>query len=254
VKGETTVESQTPPGSKPPAPQQPADQPWISPRLRDKLGDADPGAPKEGPPAWLGIVLVLLVVGGGAGLFASMRSGAARQKVEAERIAQQRATEAAAESTANAARIDSMRAASAARDSAAGNKPGAATPPTATASATGSGTRAASKPAAGGSRPAASTPPAGGGAAPAPAAPAEKGPFGLDVGTYLAQDRAASELERLSAATGLKGKVVTKNEDGGEVYHVVLGSFPSRSAADKRAETLVSRSLVNQAQSVPLSP
>ena len=244
------MESQTPPGSKPPAPQQPAEQPWISPRLRDKLGDADPTVPKEGPPAWLGIVLVLLVVGGGAGLFVSMRSGAARQKVEAERIAQQRAAEAAAESTANAARIDSMRVASAARDSAAGKKPGAtaATPPPAPSS----GTSTASRPASGGSR-AAASPPAGGAPA-APAAPAEKGPFGLDVGTFLAQERATSELERLSAATGLKGKVVTRNEDGGEVYHVVLGSFPSRSAADKRAETLVSRALVNQAQSVPLAP
>ncbi|MGH7730162.1 MAG: SPOR domain-containing protein, partial [Candidatus Eiseniibacteriota bacterium] len=58
----------------------------------------------------------------------------------------------------------------------------------------------------------------------------------------------------LSAATGLQGKVVTRNEDGGDVYHVVLGSFPTRAAADKRAESLVARSLVNQAQSVPLAP
>jgi sporulation related protein len=253
AKGETNVESQTPPGSKPPVPQQPAppEQPWISPRLRDKLGDPDPGAPKEGPAPWVGIVLVLLVIGGGAGLFVTMRSGAAKQKADAEQASHARATEAAAESTANAAKIDSMRAVVAARaaaDSAAGK-------PSAAAAQTGA---PAKSPAAGGtatsSRAAAATPPAGGDAAPATPKVVEKGPFGLDVGTFLAEERATSELARLSTATGLKGKVVTRNEDGGDVYHVVLGSFATRGAADKRAESLVARALVNQAQSVSLAP
>ena len=245
------MESQTP-GSKPPAPQQPAptEQPWISPRLRDKLGDAEPGAPKEGPAPWVGIVLVLLVIGGGAGLFVTMRSGAERQKADAERIARERAAAAAAESTANTAKIDSMRAVAAARataDSAAGiGKPaGQASAPAKPATAGG---------ATGGSARAAATPPAGGDAAPATPKVVEKGPFGLDVGTFLAQERASSELARLSTATGLNGKVVTRNEDGGDVYHVVLGSFATRAAADKRAESLVARSLVNQAQSVKLAP
>lgn len=248
------MESQTPPGSKPPVPQHPAppEKPWISPRLRDKLGDPEPGAPKEGPAPWVGIVLVLLVVGGGAGLFVTMRSGAARQKVEAERNAQARAVEAAAESTANAAKIDSMRAVAAARaaaDSAAGiGKAGSAA----------GQTSASAKPPASGGAPAASsaaaTAPAGGVAAPATPKVIEKGPFGLDVGTFLAEERATSELARLSAATGMKGKVITRNEDGGDAYHVVLGSFATRAIADKRAESLVGRSLVNQAQSVSLAP
>ena len=247
------MESQTPPGSKSPAPQQPAptEKPWISPRLRDKLGDAEPGAPKEGPGPWVGIVLVLLVIGGGAGLFATMRSGAAKQKVEAERIARERVAEAAAESTANAAKIDSMRAVAAARsaaDSAAGKgKPAgqasASAKPATTGGATGGSARAA-----------AATPPGGGDAAPATPKVVEKGPFGLDVGSFLAEERATSELARLAAATGLTGKVVTRNEDGGDVYHVVLGSFATRAAADKRAESLVARSMVNQAQSVALAP
>ena len=250
------MESQTPPGSKPPVPQHPAppEKPWISPRLRDKLGDPEPGAPKEGPAPWVGIVLVLLVIGGGAGLFVTMRSGAARQKAEAERSAQARAVEAAAESTANAAKIDSMRAVAAARaaaDSAAGiGKAG---------STAGQASASAKPPASGGasaasSRPTAATPPAGGDAAPATPKVVEKGPFGLDVGTFLAEERATSELARLSAATGLKGKVITRNEDGGDAYHVVLGSFATRAIADKRAESLVGRSLVNQAQSVSLAP
>jgi len=249
------VESQTPPGSKPPVPQQPAppEKPWISPRLRDKLGDADPGTPKEGPAPWVGILLVLLVFGGGAGLFVAMRSGAAKQKVEAERIAQQRAAEAAAESTANAARIDSMKAVAAARaaaDSAAGiGKPGSAA-----GQASASAKPAATGGATAGSSRAAATPPAGGDAAPATPRVVEKGPFGLDVGSFLAEERATSELARLTSATGLKGRVVARNEDGGDVYHVVLGSFATRAAADKRAESLVARSLVNQAQSVALAP
>ena len=82
----------------------------------------------------------------------------------------------------------------------------------------------------------------------------EKGPFGLDVGTYLVEDRANSEQARLAAATGLPGKVVTKNEDGGDVYHVVLGSFATRAAAEKKAEALVAKGQVNQARPVSLAP
>jgi sporulation related protein len=243
------VSSQNPPGSKPPAPSSPspAEQPWISPRLREKLGDPEPGAPREGTPPWVGILLVLLVVGGGAGLFVTMRSGAAKQKADAERIAAERAEQNRADSLASSAKIDSMRAVVAAR-AAADSASGKTKPPT---------TSAAAKPAAGGATASRtpSTPPASGGAA-TPVTPkvVEKGPFGLDVGTFLAEDRANSELERLSAATGLKGRVVTRNEDGGDAYHVVLGSFPTRGAADKRAEALVGRSLVNQAQSVRLAP
>jgi hypothetical protein len=178
----------------------------------------------------VGILLVLLVIGGGAGLFVTMRSGAARQKVEAERIARAKSAAAAAESTASAAKIDSMRAVVAARvaaDSAAGK----------TTTATTTSTTAAPRPAAGGataSRASSSPPASGGDAAPAVPRVVEKGPFGLDVGTFLAEDRATSELTRLATTTGLKGRVVTRNEDGGDVYHVILGSFPTRGAADKR--------------------
>jgi cell division septation protein DedD len=238
------VESQNPPGSPPRRSPSDPEQAWISPRLRAKLDDEGPETPREGPPAWIGIVLAVLVVVGGAGLFVAMRTGAAKQKVEAARLLRERAAAAAAESLANVARIDSMRTATRLADSLArahGKIPppaAAATPPKPAATKP-SGGATASTPA-----PAATPTPAA-----APAKPAEKGPFGLDVGTFLDEDRAKSELEKLSAATGLKGSVITRDE----VFHVVLGSFPSRAAADKRAEALVGKSLVSQAESISLA-
>jgi cell division septation protein DedD len=238
------VESQNPPGSPPRRSPSDPEQAWISPRLRAKLDDEGPETPREGPPAWIGIVLAVLVVVGGAGLFVAMRTGAAKQKVEAARLLRERAAAAAAESLANVARIDSMRTATRLADSLArahGKIPppaAAATPPKPAAPKP-SGGATASTPA-----PAATPTPAA-----APAKPAEKVPFGLDVGTFLDEDRAKSELEKLSAATGLKGSVITRDE----VFHVVLGSFPSRAAADKRAEALVGKSLVSQAESISLA-
>src|SRR5262245_4050914 len=69
AKGDTHVESQRPPGSKPPSDPSPSEKVWISPRLREKLEDSEPGGPrKEGGSPLVGIVLAVLVIGGGAGL------------------------------------------------------------------------------------------------------------------------------------------------------------------------------------------
>ena len=239
------MSSQNPPGSEPPTrPKSDPEQAWISPRLRAKLGDEEPGRPQEGPPAWIGIVLAVLVIVGGAGLFVAMRTGAAKEKADAERIAHEKQVAAQAESLANVAKLDSMRIANRLADSLAHvGKPVTKTPapkaPTPTASAP--------KPSAGAS---AAAPKTAAPAAPVAAKPAEKGPFGLDVGTFLDEDRAKTELEKLSAATGLKGTVIARDD----VFHVVLGSFPTRSAADKRAEALVAKSLVSQAESISLAP
>src|SRR5205814_2314325 len=89
TKGEIDVERQNPSGPKPPS-----DDPnktesasaWISPRLREKLMEAESGMPREkegGLPPWIPIVLVVLVLGGGGGLLLAMRAGAAREKAEA---------------------------------------------------------------------------------------------------------------------------------------------------------------------------
>jgi cell division septation protein DedD len=221
--------------------------------LREKLNEPDGDGPKQGPSPWIGIMLAVLVIGGGIALFAAMRSGAAKEKAAVEEKARVAAAAALADSIAAVAHADSMRVAA---DSiaAAAAMTGKTVKPTAGATKTKPSPVAAARP---------TTTPAGtpkaataSAAAPAPAVPkvVEKGPFGLDVGTYLVEDRANGEQARLAAATGLPGKVVTKNEDGGDVYHVVLGSFATRAAAERKAEALVAKGQVNQARPVSLAP
>ena len=200
-----------------------------------------------------GIIIAVILIGGAVAGIAAMRSNAAKQKAEADR----KARIAAADSAAAAARADSIRLATQDTSKVATASPspapgkraaGAATKPvasTTTKPAT-STTSATAKPAAGAGGASAS---AGASAAPKPAA---AGPFGIDVGTFLDEDKANTESTRLGSATALAAKVVTKTEDGASVYHVVLGSFPSRSAAEKKSETLVAKGLVNEAHIVPV--
>jgi cell division protein FtsN len=205
--------------------------------LREKLDEPETEGPKPGSSPLLGIILAVLVIGGGIGLFAAMRSGAAKEKATAEERARVAAVAAAAESIAAVARADSMRLAAAATSGgAAMSKPSAV---------------AAARPT---TNPASAPKAAAASAAPTVPKVVERGPFGLDVGTFLVEDRANSEQARLAEATGLPGKVVMKNEDGGDVYHVVLGSFASRAAAERKAEALVATGQVNQARPVSLAP
>lgn len=252
------MEPQTPSGPKPPNPQQPpskSDTVWISPRLREKLGEPDAEGPRQGGSPLIGIILAVLVIGGGIGLFATMRAGVAKEKAAAQESARLAAEAAVAESIAAVARADSLRLARV--DSTGGaSAQGTASKPPAGASASKSAPVATARPT---DRPARATPPSttkpvGDGAAAAAPKVVEKGPFGLDVGTFLVEDRANSEQVRLATATGLAGRVVTRNEDGGDVYHVVLGSFATRAAAEKRAEALVAKGQVNQARPIPLAP
>ena len=202
----------------------------------------------------IGLILAILVFGGGAALFLGMRASAVKEKAAAAERARLAAQAAVAESLAAIAQADSMRMAAAADSAAAATaKPTKGGKPSAVAKAQPTAKPTATKPSAAASKPA-----AGGGAtaaapAPAPAKPAEKGPFGLDVGTFLVEERANSELQKLAAATGLTGKVVTKSEDGSDVYHVVLGSFPTRAAAERKAGTLVAEGKVNQAKPISLA-
>jgi len=211
----------------------------------------------------------VLVVGSGIGVIAVLRSGAARDKAEVER--QERA--AAAESAAIVARADSMRLAMMDTSASVGASPstdapaatGAGTAPTTKPDAAPTASAAAtSKPAATGSKAApqpagtskpSSAPPAGSRTSTGAAAPtvAARGPFGIDVGTFLFEDRANSEQTRLAGTTGLSGKVAAKAEGDATVYHVILGSFATRAEAEKEAGALIAKGLVREASPVPLS-
>jgi type II secretory pathway predicted ATPase ExeA len=84
-------------------------------------------------------------------------------------------------------------------------------------------------------------------AAPKPVAP--KGQFGVSVASFLAEGRANSELARLSASTGVSGRVITTPEGD---YKVVLGSFPDRAAAENAAGKMIDGGKVDEARVVSL--
>ena len=93
--------------------------------------------------------------------------------------------------------------------------------------------------------------------APAVAAPVDTVPakpkrrVGLEVATYLDPYRASAESARLAEITGLSARVM-ESPEGVEVYRVVLGSFGSRRRAERAADDLIARGLVEQATVVTL--
>jgi cytoskeletal protein RodZ len=262
------VERQNPTGPKSPSDDPKKTEPastWISPRLRDKLGDTETGPSRDredGTPSWLPIVLLVLVVGGAGGLFLGMRANTQHEKAEAAKKAEAARADsiasARADSTKLAAARDSVTAAQLAAAQKPGAKPAAAKtaatkPAPATAAAKPAGKTAASTTSASATKPAAKAAGAAAttaaAAAPAePAAPRESGPFGIQVATYIVEDKASSEKDRLATATGLAGQV--KSIDGSFV--VLLGSFKTRAAAERAAEPLINKSLVSEAQVVAL--
>jgi hypothetical protein len=72
--------------------------------------------------------------------------------------------------------------------------------------------------------------------------------YGILVGTYLFEDKANSERDRLSGLTGLPGIVNATGSSSN--FAVILGNFSSRKAAAAKAGALVDSSVVTQAQVV----
>jgi len=72
--------------------------------------------------------------------------------------------------------------------------------------------------------------------------------YGIAVGTYLDEERAIAERDRLGNTTGLAGRVLPYRDSGVTMYRLVLGNWSSRSAAEKRADLLVAGSQVNEAR------
>jgi hypothetical protein len=84
-----------------------------------------------------------------------------------------------------------------------------------------------------------------------PAVPRTTQEFSLSVGTYLDRARAESELARVAGASGLTGRIAELPKEDTMMYVVLLGAFPNRDAAVRKAGELVSSGTVDEARVLP---
>ncbi len=222
--------------SKPPGD---APKTYMSPKLRGKmnLDDDDDDGEGSGQNVQNIVAIVMVVVIAGLGFL--LYNGMQKSKVEAKAAAAQAAKLArdqAVKDSLEKAASDSLYKAQ--QDSVAAYQAKHPKPkqPAATA--------------------AAATPGAAPGATAASAAPATPAPppakFGIDVGTFLNQDKANSEQTRLQTATGLTAKVEPTSDGGVTSYRIVLGDFPSRAAAEKKANELIVAQSIREAHVIKL--
>ena len=266
-------------GPKPEAPGEPAAPGvWLPPRLRQKLeapssgDDFDFLKRKTSPVGKIITVVVIVAVIAGAWMIyhnnqrkaaaaAAAKAAAERAAVVADSLAKVRM----ADSLAAVARADSIAFAAlpkwkqrqilaekAKKASAAAGGTATKTPP---AGATG-GTAAAGGAAAGGAAAGAGAAGGTGTEAGATAAPEEAGPFGIDAGQYLDEAKAGEVAAALKESTGLAASVVSMGEGDDTSFHVVLGSYPHRSTAESKANSLLAKGLLNQASvvAIPKNP
>jgi len=73
--------------------------------------------------------------------------------------------------------------------------------------------------------------------------------FALEVASFIFEERARQERDRLSEA-GLHARVITTLEFGSRVYRVVIGGYPHPAAAERAADSLLSNGVVLQARVV----
>jgi hypothetical protein len=93
---------------------------------------------------------------------------------------------------------------------------------------------------------------------PAVSAPAESSRvdvpgFGLEVASFIVRERAQAERKRLTAA-GRNARIVTGWDNGAAAYRVVVGPFPTAADAERAADQMLERGLVNQARVVTVKP
>jgi len=248
---------------------------WLPPRLREKIEEAEAGGGSSGSSAVVGWIITVVVIAlVGAGVWWLIRSGQEKEKArlaaEAAAAAAQRAEQVAdslavvhrADSLAAVARADSIaftklpksqqRKILAERAKKAGAAGAAATTGSTTATsaphpAAGAGPKPAGAAASGshGSK-------APDSSATEPPAPHESGPFGIDAGQFLDQARATQVADDLKAKAGMAAQVVTAGEGDAATYHVYVGKFATRAAAEAAAMRLLAKGLVEQGVAVPL--
>ena len=239
-----------PPAEEPRRPSTPS--PYMSPRLREKLeaegrggGDDDDFEIPEGRSPVLWIVIAVVVIAGIVGFLIFRPKGHKTEVAAADSTAT-----APADTTATATDTMGMDTTSTA----------AATPPTARPTSTPPANTSTTRPASTGatSTPATGTASTGtrvGADAKPRATPAEapsSSRFGIAVGTFLSEDRAKEEQDKLKTATGLESRIVTVQDAGESSYRVVLGSFASRAAAERKAAELSGAGTVREARVVPI--
>ena len=251
-------------GPKPETPAEPAaGGVWLPPRLRQKLEAPTSGddfdflkTTKPNPMGAIitGVVVVAVLAGAWMVFQNNQRKAreAAEAKAAAERavvVADSLARVRMADSLAAIVRADSIAFAALPkwkqRQILAEKAKKEAAASGATASAKGTGT-AVGGAAAGGAA-------AGGGETVEPQAPAEPGPFGIDAGQFIDDVRAGEVAAELKTKTGLDAAVVPMGEGEEQSYHVVLGSYPRRGAAESKANSLLAKGLLSQAQVVTLA-
>jgi sporulation related protein len=220
---------------------------YVSPRLRSKMSGRDhEDEEKSGSGATIAVVgLIALILVCGALFLLSQKNSkktTAGQTAEASPVPEQVAADsaAAADSIAALAAADSMARAQS-------QSVAAKTPPAAAGTGAKSGAPPASKSAATAQAPAAGT-----AAPPVAAAPAAPRKYGIAVGEFLFDDKAASEKDRLGTATSLTATVMPKTEGGTTTYQVVLGEFDSRAAAEAKGSELLASGAVKESRVIQL--
>jgi hypothetical protein len=238
---------------------------WLPPRLRGKLGDRAEEHDdeeflkvKESP---LGLIVFIgIILGCIAILWGMIWLGHRKEKAEADKefaaqravvVADSMAKVRAADSLAAIKRADSLAFAALPKSqqkkilaekakaekaaAAAANPPAPKPAPAAPAK----GATAAAAKAAGDTS----------GAAATPAPPREHGPYAIDAGEYVDQGKANSVADDLKAKTKLAAQVTAL--DGG-TFHVLLGKFASRGAAESKANALMGKGLIEQGGVIPI--
>jgi len=207
---------------------------YVSPKLRSKM-NLDDDEPDEGSGSKaanvIALVMLVAIVVLGTIFWTSLQRSKAEAKVKATQAAKLAAETARTDSLAKAYQdsIFAARADSTAKAEAKKPKPKPGTTPTATANPGGQPTAPA-----------------------APPPPPTK--FGIDVGSFLSQDRANAEQGKLQTSTSLPARVVPTSEDGGTSYHVVIGEFTNRKDAEKKANDLIVAQTIREAKVTKLKP
>jgi hypothetical protein len=75
----------------------------------------------------------------------------------------------------------------------------------------------------------------------------------VGVAAFLDADRAATEKDRLTRDTTLPGMVVPFKDGDQTMYRVILGRWSTAADAERAANALLERGLINEAHVIPIA-